>query len=206
MAKQQAPVSSLSGFLPEGTFRRIAPFFREYTIHLTITNDRASVQGDYRHPTPQHPAHRISINGTLNPYSFLITLLHELAHMLAYVQYRNRIQPHGQEWKQIFGTLLAKYLGKGIFPEDVEAALYKSVRNVKAATCTDPELYRALKRYDPRKRHMRFVEEVPLNEHFQTSDGRVFQKIEKLRTRFRCREVHTGHLYLFPAIAEVKVV
>src|SRR5690606_4157306 len=162
----------------EGTFRRIAPYFRDYTIHLTVTHDRASVQGDYRHPTAGHTAHRISINGTLNPYSFLITLLHELAHMLVWVQYRNRVQPHGAEWKAIFSNLLSGYMRKGIFPENVEEALRKSIQNIKAATCTDPELYKALKQHDPRRRYMRLVEEVPLNEHFQTKDGRVFQKIE----------------------------
>lgn len=206
MAKQQAPFKMLEQFLPEGTFRRIAPFFKEYTIHLTITHDRASVQGDYRHPTREHPAHRISINGTLNPYSFLITLLHELAHLLAYVQYRNRIQPHGQEWKAVYADLLSRYLGRDIFPENVETALHKSLTNVKAATCTDPELYRALKKHDPRHGKLFFVEDVPLHEHFQTKDGRVFQKMEKLRTRFRCREIGTGQHYLFPAVAEVKVV
>lgn len=206
MGKQEAPLNTLEQFLPEGTFKKIAPFFREYDIHITITHDRVTVLGDYRSPTRAYPAHRISINGSLNPYSFLITLLHELAHMLAYIQYRRGIQPHGAEWKSIFAELLSRYLGKGIFPDNVEQALCNSLNRITASTCSDPDLYRALKKHDRRRKLMRLVEEIPLNNHFQTHDGRVFQKIEKLRTRFRCKEVSTGHVYLFPAIAEVKLI
>ncbi len=205
MAKQEAPFIMLEQFLPEGTYRKISSYFRTYDIYLTITHDRVTVLGDYRSPTAECPAHRISINGSLNPYSFLITLLHELAHMLVYIQYRGRVQPHGPEWKQMFATLLAKYLGKGIFPDNVEDALQKSLQKIKASTCSDPELYRALKKHDRRKKYMRLVEDIPLNEHFQTHDGRVFKKIEKLRTRFRCKEIDTGYIYLFPAIAEVRI-
>ena len=206
MRKQEAPFIMLEQFLPEGTYRKIAPYFKEYDIHLSITHDRATILGDYRTPTYEYPAHRISINGSLNPYSFLITLLHELAHMLAYIQYKRSIQPHGKEWKAVFAGLLAKYMGRGIFPDNVEQALAQSLNSIKASTCSDPNLYRALKKHDRRQKFIRLVEDIPLNEHFQTLDGRTFQKIEKLRTRFRCREVGTGHLYLFPAIAEVKMV
>jgi len=209
MSKQEAPFHVLEQFLPEGTYRKVAPFFRDYDIHLTIAHDRVTILGNYRSPSREYPAHRISINGSLNPYSFLITLLHELAHMLAYIQYRRAIMPHGQEWQAIFGELLSKYTGKGIFPDNVEEALAKYQDNgkkIKASTCSDPELYRALKKHDRRKKHMRLVEEVPLNEHFETHDGRIFQKIEKLRTRFRCKEVGTGYVYLFPALSEVKLI
>ncbi|MFA6059923.1 MAG: SprT-like domain-containing protein [Taibaiella sp.] len=206
MGKQEAPFHVLEQFLPEGTFRKVAPFFRDYDIHLSISHDRVTVLGDYRSPTKECPAHRISVNGSLNPYSFLITLLHELAHMLAYIKFRRSIQPHGAEWRTIFAELLGKYMGRGIFPENVEEALINYQGKITASTCSDPDLYKALKKHDRRKKHMRLVEEIPLNEHFETHDGRVFQKIEKLRTRFRCQEVGTGYVYLFPAVAEVKLV
>jgi SprT protein len=206
MGKQEAPFHVLEQFLPEGTFRKVAPFFRDYNIHLSISHDRVTILGDYRSPTREYPAHRISINGSLNPYSFLITLLHELAHMLAYIKFRRSIQPHGTEWREIFAELLGKYMGRGIFPDNVEEALINYQGKITASTCSDPDLYRALKKHDRRKKHMRLVEEIPLNEHFETHDGRVFQKIEKLRTRFRCQEVGTGYVYLFPAVAEVKLI
>ena len=152
MGKQEAPFHVLEQFLPEGTFRKVAPFFKSYDIHLSITHDRVTVLGDYRSPTGEYPAHRISINGSLNPYSFLITLLHELAHMLAYIKYRRSILPHGHEWQQIFAELLGKYMGRGIFPENVEEALINYQGKITASTCSDPDLYRALKKHDRRKK------------------------------------------------------
>lgn len=204
MGKNDAPFHALEQFLPEGTFEKIASFFREYDIHLSIKRDRVSVLGDYRSPSKESPVHRISVNGSLNPYSFLITLLHELAHMLAYIKYRRTIQPHGAEWKQIFGNLLSKYMGQGIFPDNVEVALTNSLNSIKASTCSDPDLYRALKKHDSHKQAFCMVEDIPLNHRFQTHDGRVFLKVAKLRTRFRCQEISTGYIYLFPAITEVR--
>lgn len=206
MGKLEGPITMLEQFLPEGTFKKIVPFFKQYNINLSITHDRVTVLGNYRSPSPGSSVHRISINGSLNPYSFLITLLHELAHMLAYIRHKGAIQPHGPEWKAIFAQLLQMYMYKGVFPLNVEEALVKSLNKITASTCTDPELYKALKKHDRRKKFVRLVEDIPLNEHFETHDGRVFQKIEKLRTRFRCKEVSTGYVYLFPAIAEVKIV
>jgi len=206
MPKLEAPINLLEQFLPEGTYKKIAFFFRDYPIHLSITHDRLTVLGDYRNPARGEKVHRISINGSLNPYSFLITLLHELAHMLTFIKYQHRVQPHGAEWKDSFGTLLSRFMGKGVFPGDVEEALQNSLNKITASTCSDPNLYRALKKYDRKKKMMRLVEDIPFNQNFQTQDGRVFQKVEKLRTRFRCKEVDTGYIYLFPAVAEVKML
>jgi predicted SprT family Zn-dependent metalloprotease len=75
--------------------------------------------------------HRISVNGNLNKFSFLITLLHELAHLLAFENYGNRIQAHGKEWKFVYSNLLKDFIDKKIFPPDVESALknlYKILR------------------------------------------------------------------------------
>ncbi len=206
MAKLEAPINALEHFLPEGTYKKIAFFFRDYPIHLSITHERSSVLGDYRNPARGEKVHRISINGTLNQYSFLITLLHELAHMLTFIQYKHTVMPHGAEWKQSFASLLSKFIGKNVFPPDVEIALQSSLNKITASTCSDPNLYRALKKYDRKGKATKLVEDVPFNTNFETHDGRVFQKVEKLRTRFRCKEVKTGYIYLFPALAEVKMV
>src|SRR6478735_9687490 len=102
MKKQETSLTFLDQFLPEGAYEQIAPFFQTHTIHLNVTHDRKSVLGDYRHPVPDVPYHRISINATLNPYSFLITLLHELAHLTTTVAYGLKASPHGSEWKSEF--------------------------------------------------------------------------------------------------------
>jgi hypothetical protein len=206
MKKQEKSLSLLEQFLPSNTFEMVAPFFKDYTIHLTLTHDRKSVLGDYRSPYRDIPYHRISVNATLNKYSFLITLLHELAHMLTYVHFEDKVQPHGREWKTQFRHLLIPYLGKHIFPGDVEKALMSYLHNPAASTCTDPGLFKALYQYDERKPGYKLVDDIEINKYFETDDGRRFQKLETLRTRSRCRDIKNGKVYFFQGIVEVRSV
>lgn len=184
----------------------IAPFFLSHNIHLTLTRERKSVLGDYRNPTPEYPHHRISINVNLNKYSFLITLLHELAHMLTYTHFKNNVPPHGKEWKTQFRHILVPFMGKRFFPADVEAAVLSYLQNPAASTCTDARLYKALYRYDDRKPGYKLVDDIQLNGVFEIEDGRRFQKIEQLRTRSRCKDIKTGRMYYFQGIVEVRAV
>jgi hypothetical protein len=205
MPKEERPLQSLAQFLPPDTSKMVMPYFKEHIIYLNLTYERKSVLGDYRSPTKEQPYHRISVNATMNPYSFLITLLHELAHLLTYVQYRNKVAPHGAEWKHRFKQTLLPFTGKGIFPDNVEEALNDYLQNPAASTCTDPQLYKALKQHDKHRRGWKFMDEVAVDQQFQTEDGRTFVKIEKLRTRSKCKDLESGRMYLFPGVAMVKV-
>src|SRR3954449_12425656 len=108
MSKQQAPLEHLSQFIPPVAVPRVLEYLHQYKVHLTITRERKSILGDYRHATRDRN-HRISVNGNLNKYSFLITLVHELAHLLTFQHYGNRVQSHGREWKNIYAFLLKDF-------------------------------------------------------------------------------------------------
>ena len=203
MKKQETSLSFLDKFLPPGAYAQVAPFFQTHTIYLTLTYDRKSVLGDYRHPTRDVPHHRISINTTLNPYSFLITLLHELAHMFTYMHFGNKPSPHGKEWKTEFRHILVPFLGQRLFPPDVEKALLAYIHDPAASTCTDPALYKALYRYDEHKPGAKLIDELTVNQQFQTEDGQLYQVVERLRTRTKCRNLANGKMYLFQGIVEV---
>ena len=206
MKKQETSIQLLEQFVPERTFDLVAPFFRTHSIHLTLTHERKSVLGDYRSPCRDYPQHRISINVNLNKYSFLITLLHELAHLLTYVHFKNQVSPHGKEWKTQFRHILIPFMGKRFFPADVEAALLAYLHNPAASTCTDARLYKALYRYDEHKPGYKLVDDIQINGIFEVEDGRRFQKVEQLRTRSRCKDIKTGRMYFFQGIIEVKAV
>lgn len=206
MKKKETSLTFLEHFLPPGAFVEVAPFFKTHTIHLTLTHERKSVLGDYRNPIPSEPYHRISINATLNPYSFLITLLHELAHLLTFVHFQHSVSPHGKEWKTQFRHLLIPFIAKKLFPSDVEKALLAYVHDPAASTCTDPALFKALYRYDTKEPGEKLVDEIAPNNYFQTDDGQIYQKLEKIRTRTRCKNVQSGRIYLFQGIVEVKEV
>lgn len=202
MSKKEAHISALQQYLPPNTYEPVLHYLQVYKVHLTVARERKSILGDYRH---RHGAqtHRISVNGNLNTYAFLITLLHELAHLLTFEKWGNRVAAHGKEWKTVFGQLLAQFIQHNVFPDDIKTVLLQSLHNPAASSCADEALLRTLRRYDEKQGGCVFVEELPAGTIFQTHDGRVFQKGEKMRKRFRCLEVATGRTYLFSPVYEV---
>ena len=206
MAKSNRhPLSELNNYLPEGTFDAVVAFLQHYKVQLTITRARRSILGDYRNAHGGH-GHRISVNGNLNPYAFLITLLHELAHLVTYEKYRHRVQPHGREWKDNYAQILSSFLAKNVFPADIAHEINSSLHNLGASSCSEPGLMRVLKKYDEDKIGLSLIEEIAPGEWFVTRDNKVFQMVNKRRTRYLCTAYPSGKQYLFNALYEVKKI
>src|ERR1700749_4103580 len=147
MSKKEAPIDYLRQWIPAVVAPLIMEYLNQYNVHLTITRERKSVLGDYRHATRDHH-HRISVNGNLNAYSFLITLIHELAHLVTFMEYGNGVQSHGREWKGIYRKMLEEFIKLAVFPADILAALKKNLHDLPASSCADEDLMRVLKRHD----------------------------------------------------------
>lgn len=203
MPKREAPLEQLQQFLPAGSFHIVKKFLNTYKIHLTISRQRSSILGDYRHRTPAIN-HRISINGNLNPYTFLITLMHEAAHLLTYEKFAHTVAAHGKEWKSIYAGLISEFLGKNIFPPDIRLELQRTMSGPAATSCAEDGLIRVLRNYDQGKKEKLFVEELPMDGLFKLDDGRIFKRGKKQRKRFECREISSGKIYLFSPVHEVK--
>jgi SprT protein len=203
MPKKEAPLDYLRRWVPGQAAVLILDYLNHYQVHLTITRERKSVLGDYRHAT-RSANHRISVNGNLNPYSFLITLIHELAHLVTFMEFGNRVQSHGKEWKKIYRKILEEFIPLKVFPADVLTALKKNLHDLPASSCADEHLMRVLRRYDDDKEGLMLVEQIPEGGCFSLEDERIFRKGKKLRKRYQCVEVATGKLYLFSPIYEVK--
>lgn len=205
MSKKEAPIASLQQYLPPNTYGPVLHYLQFYKVHLTIARERKTILGDYRHHTQGH-SHRISVNGNLNQYAFLITLLHELAHLLTFEKWANKVSAHGKEWKVIFGQLLAQFIEHDVFPADIKKSLLQSLHNPAASSCADEVLLRTLKAYDKKNGTSLFVESLAEGTLFKTHEGRIFKKGEKMRKRYRCVEVATKRLYLFSAVYEVEMI
>jgi hypothetical protein len=201
MPKKEAPFSSLEDYLPEGALPLVLQYIYQYKVHLTITRERRTVLGDYRHAI-NGKNHRISVNGNLNKYAFLITLVHELSHLVTFLQHGSRVASHGKEWKIIYRQLLVNFLEGELFPADIKQALQSSLHNLPASSCADEVLMRVLKRYDSGPKGL-LVEQLPADALFLADGGRMFKKGKQLRKRFQCMEVATGKLYLFSPVYEV---
>ena len=119
----------------------------KHPVKFKIAKPRKTKLGDYRPPI-YHTNHRISVNHNLNKYSFLITFVHEFAHLLVWEKHKNKVDPHGQEWKDEYRRLMMVFIEKGVFPDDIKKVLLKSIKNSKAASTSDLKLSRVLKNYD----------------------------------------------------------
>lgn len=205
MPKQESPLHALNAYLPEGSFDGVAEYIIQHKVHLTITRERQTVLGDYRNKHLDRN-HRISVNGNLNKYSFLITLLHELGHLLTYEKYGNKIPAHGAQWKNEFGKILAGFISKKIFPPDIEKELLLTLKNPAASSCAEASLLRVLRKYDPHKPGIFLLEELPEKSFFKVKNGRVFSKGNRIRKRFLCQDMTTKKMFLFSPVAEVELV
>lgn len=191
-------------YIPEEAVEFVYNSIVDYKIHFKITKKRKTKLGDYRPPI-RYPHHRITINHDLNKYSFFITYIHELAHLKVYEQYKNRVAPHGKEWKMIYENLMLGVLNLGIFPDDIKTVLKKSIQNSKASSTSDLKLSRILQQYD-KQTDQTHVEDLPIDAIFETQNGRQFKKGERIRTRYKCKNLQNKRTYLFHPLTPVILV
>jgi len=194
----------LMSYLPTNAVDLVFSWIKNSNVHLKISKNRKTKLGDYRPPI-HHPNHRISINHDLNPYTFLITFVHEYAHLLVFEKYKQRVLPHGFEWKSIYKTLMEEVINKDMFPEDIAQELGKSIQNSKASSTSDLNLSRVLRKYDKSVDQLK-VEDLPFDAIFKTNTGRKFKKGEKRRIRYKCISIDNGRLYLFHPLTPVVLV
>lgn len=191
-------------YLPEHAVESVFELIKTNSVHLKIVNERVTRHGDYRrHPSGKH---QITVNANLNKYRFLITLVHEIAHLAAFEKYGRIIKPHGNEWKITFQRLMIPFIRPEIFPNSVLPLVANHFRNPTASSDTDARLAFALKQFDERKPDIHFIHEVPSGSFFRIKNGKVFQKKGLRVKRYECLEVKTGKLYLFNANAEVEII
>ena len=96
-------------------------WIKTHEIEVICTKERYSKAGDYR-PFKNGQKHRITLNENLNPYSFFITLIHELAHFKTWEKHKRTVQPHGREWKTEYQNLVGILIPFSIFPKDIDKA------------------------------------------------------------------------------------
>tara|TARA_Y100001935_G_scaffold238763_1_gene225638 strand:- start:739 stop:1338 length:600 start_codon:yes stop_codon:yes gene_type:complete len=195
---------TLQKYLPE---RAVGPCFeliKTYGVHLKIVNHRVTRHGDYR--KMPNGGHQITVNASLNKYRFFITLVHEIAHLVAFERYGRRIKPHGAEWKRTFQQLMLPFIRPEIFPAQLLPLIARHFKNPKASSSTDAQLSVALKEFDPIERTKSYVFELPTGSTFRLYNGKLFKKGKKRVKRYECIELATGKLYLFQPNAEVELI
>lgn len=193
--------SILSERLPEKSLDYCLALAKQYPFHFTVTRKRLSKLGDYRY-SPRDQSHTVTVNGDLNPYQFLITYVHEVAHRVVHKP-RSRQLPHGDEWKGKFRELMLPLLNTDVFPDDILRVLAKHMKNPKASTSADDKLVKVLAQYDESAAPVFTLDQVPMEAEFLLRK-RKFKKLEIKRTRALCLDMKNGRRYLIPQIAQVE--
>lgn len=200
----EKPKPTLASFVPQAAAHYCLSIWEQYQFDLHIVRPRRTRLGDFTQRPHQRP--RITVNANLNPYNFLVTYLHEVAHHVVYATYsRKRVAPHGAEWKAAFRNLLQPVLNEQCFPHDVLSPLIRYALNPKASTGSDAALMQALARYNPSDPDLNKKSLLHLNEGVNF----VFQKREFIRgplrrTRVLCVEKASNRRYTIPAHALVE--
>lgn len=187
-------------FVPATSVSYCNKLYQQLGFEFKVKKARQTKMGDYRYD-PRNGKHTISINNDLNPYAFLVTYLHEVAHHTTYIKYGNRVLPHGREWKSMFQELALPVLTEDVFTLDILQALQNYFRNPKASSCSDPVLFNIIRKYDIQQKNQ--LKDILIGGTFNFNK-RTFQKLERKRTRSVCLEIKTGKKYSIPEIAEVQ--
>jgi SprT protein len=191
----------LRAHLPEPAVEYCYNLWRESPFELKITRSRQTKVGDFTsRRTKNHP--RITLNNDLNPYMFLMTYVHEVAHLRVYLQYGNRVDAHGEEWRSTFTNLMLPLLWEHIFPESILHVLRRHMINPKASSYSDQELTHAFRQFDKNANQVVLLSTLPEGSIFQLQ-GRYFRKGKLRRTRILCQEIKSKRQYLVPADASV---
>ena len=194
---QEKIYSILKEHVPDTSLPYCYRLWSETPFQLKITRTRQTKVGDFTSKKSiAHP--RITINHELNPFLFLITYIHEVAHLRVHLHYGSRVDPHGDEWKRSFEMLMQPMLSYDVFPEDVLIELQRHMINPKASSFADTELTKILRRYDKNAHHYATLSDIPEGSIFRFQ-GRFFKKGKIRRTRVLCHEVKTKRHYLVPA-------
>lgn len=188
-------------YIPAKAIPLVEYLIDKHKVYLKIVSQRQTKHGDFRRLPNGHM--QITVNNNLNPYQFLLTLIHEIAHHVTYQKF-GRVQPHGKEWKTVFQHLMLPFLQPDIYPSEILPFLANYLKNPKASTDTDTKLSLAL-RGGVAENGKHFVFEIPHGSIFKFKNT-LYKKGNIRRTRYECLNLNNKRVYLFNQNAEVIII
>ena len=187
-------------YIPEKAIPFIQFLIDTHNFTLKIVNRRQTKHGDFR--KLPNGRFQITVNNNLNPYQFLLTLVHEIAHHITHQKF-GRVQAHGKEWKTVFQHLMLPFLRPDIYPKEILPFLANYLKNPKASTDADVNLSLIL-RGSIAEKGKKFMFEIPLDSFFEFKKT-IYKRGNKRRTRFECLNMSNHKIYLFNQNVEIKL-
>lgn len=177
--------SRIQDFLSERSRSFMQKLLKEYPIYVEPVSVRTTKRGDFRGACGKR-CERITINKCGNPYGFLITLIHEIAHAKAFQEYGNSIRPHGSEWLHTYSALLHRSVSEGCFLEEMREVIRHLAFHPTRTRPYSVEL--ALRKYDTFDVRP-LLSELPEGALFAAGEGEIYQKGRLLQHRFHCQSL-----------------
>ncbi len=199
---EQKIYERIKRYVPINSLDKAFLLWQKDPFRFVVSKARATKLGDFR-KKPSEELAIITVNENLNPYAFLITFVHEVAHHRVYTRFKNKVSPHGIEWKIAFQEVMLPFQTEEIFPTNVLLALKRYMLNPKAASLSDIRLAQALRVYDEAENPLEICLTQILEGGKFSLEKKVFKKLEHRRTRIKCVEVKTGKNYLVHKLAMV---
>ena len=203
MNKMEDPINIVQDYIPYAAVPLLSKYLNHWKVNLVVTPKRITKHGDFR--ILSKGVHQISVNKSSNPYRFLITLIHEIAHLVAFKNYGYSIKPHGEEWRSSYQKLMIPFLKPKIFPKGLLNLMVCHLKNPRASTDVDFNLAIALNKFDPETKKS-YIFELNFGTIFEINNGRKFVLGSKRKKRYECEEVSTRRKYLFSPNAQVKII
>lgn len=174
-------------YFPETTVIYCYDLWQRYEFSFKITKSRNSKFGDYvyRHGK----GHQITVNNDLNPFAFLVTYIHEVAHLVTFKEYGSKPTPHGQEWKNNFQKVFSPLLHAPTIPEPLLSILIAYLKNPTASTQGNQKLLNELRAFDVKAHQDEKVllSSLATGANFELQ-GKIFNKGVLRRTRYLCTD------------------
>ena len=115
--------------------------------------------------------------------------------------YKNKVLPHGEEWKNSFRSIFEPILEEGLLPDELINVLKSYLVNPSATSTGHGPLVDVLKTYDTANSSIT-LHALPENQIFLLKNLELI-KGKLRRTRYFCKEANTGKLYLVAKNAQV---
>lgn len=170
----------------------ILNYLEESGCSLVICKPRKTKLGDFR---VKGKSLKIKVNNNLNQYRFILTLIHEIAHLKTYLEFKTRVAPHGEQWKNSFRQLMSMWNIEELFSNTDELKLVyaQEVRSPRACAGIHLENERHLSVYDEGRSGV-MLHELEAGTEFIFRD-RTYRKLEQRRTRILCLNMDNNKLY-----------
>ena len=203
--------SPLAPYLPAAAAVYGEHLYQRFAFTLLVVEPRRTRLGDFRvFPDGRQ---QITVNNNLNPYSFLITYVHEVAHAAVYQAHRHvtrrsrRPKPHGLAWQTAFRSLMQPLLTETVFPAIILGPLRAYLQKPAATTSASLPLMTALRSMDPPTPTIAGqtkLADVAEGQSF-VFQKKIFVRGALRRTRVVCKETASGRQYAILAQADVLI-